>query len=150
MPKAHKDPGEATAEGKWVLMAREQWGDVEPIEGPVAMLVEFLMPIPKSMPKKFHRLVGEGGLAWHEKKPDWDNCLKFVKDCLNGLAWKDDNQVVMVFGWKRYSLSPMTLVHIVSAYDLGAIADMVHRAELMTMRQEHSVGGKTEQGGLFG
>lgn len=36
------------------------------------------------------------------KKPDIDNIVKTVLDALNGLAYKDDNQVVQVLATKRY------------------------------------------------
>lgn len=36
------------------------------------------------------------------KKPDIDNIVKVVLDALNGLAYKDDTQVVRVFAQKSY------------------------------------------------
>lgn len=36
------------------------------------------------------------------KKPDIDNIVKAVLDALNGLAYKDDSQVVQILAAKRY------------------------------------------------
>ena len=35
----------------------------------------------------------ENGGGWYQKKPDIDNIAKAVLDCLNGVAWIDDNSV---------------------------------------------------------
>ena len=62
-----------------------------PVDGPVAMQVEFLFSKPKSWSKK-----KKEEAKWHTSKPDIDNLLKSVKDALNGVAYKDDSQVCMV------------------------------------------------------
>jgi Holliday junction resolvase RusA-like endonuclease len=49
---------------------------------------------------------------WHSKKPDLDNLVKFVKDCLNGIAWKDDAQVVTLAATKKYDENPRTMIEI--------------------------------------
>ena len=36
------------------------------------------------------------------KKPDIDNIIKAVLDALNGVAYKDDTQVVQVMATKKY------------------------------------------------
>jgi len=40
------------------------------------------------------------------KKPDTDNCLKFVLDCLTGLAYTDDSQVCSIDAMKCYDIYP--------------------------------------------
>ena len=39
-------------------------------------------------------------------KPDWDNIGKIISDALNGIAYKDDAQVVSCTVEKRYSNTP--------------------------------------------
>ena len=39
-------------------------------------------------------------------KPDLDNCVKIVADSLNGIAYKDDSQIVSVVADKYYSDTP--------------------------------------------
>jgi Holliday junction resolvase RusA-like endonuclease len=66
--------------------------------GPVALLVALKFHLPDSISKRerMERL-------WHTQTPDADNCLKLVKDALNGVAWDDDRQVVMPIPWKTWT-----------------------------------------------
>lgn len=56
-------------------------------EGAVSLLVEVQRPVPRSKPK---RVTMEPDTF----KPDSDNIGKLVADALNGVAWRDDAQVV--------------------------------------------------------
>lgn len=99
-----------TEEGKFFLLAREQFNQ-NPITGAVDLWVRFFMPIPKSTSKK-NRESMNLGLIRHTKKPDLDNLVKFVKDCLNGLVWKDDSQVCRLEAVKMYGENPRTEIRI--------------------------------------
>ena len=46
------------------------------------------------------------------RKPDIDNVLKVVLDSLNGIAYKDDAQVVAVHGRKIYGNEPKLIIEI--------------------------------------
>ena len=46
------------------------------------------------------------------KKPDADNIMKAVADALNGIAYKDDSQIVNVTIAKWYSDTPRVEVAI--------------------------------------
>ena len=100
-----------TEEGRFMLEAHQQIG--EPMEGPVS--VECIFHIQR--PKGHHGTGKNAGTLkasapeYHTIKPDVDNYLKFVLDCLNGLAWKDDGQVVEVWGWKVYGI-PKTEIEV--------------------------------------
>jgi len=61
-----------------------------------AMLVgiDFLMPRPKSLPKKVKEDV---------KRPDLDKLIRAVLDALTGIFYNDDSQVVQIFAGKRYA-----------------------------------------------
>lgn len=99
-----------TEEGLFLLRAsqsiREQGGMVE---GPVSVLARFVFPVPKSKSRKVRERMLSGEEP-HVKKPDVDNCLKFVLDCLNGEAWKDDASVCEVYALKEYGEEPRTEV----------------------------------------
>ena len=100
-----------TEEGRFMfsIMAQlpEGW---QPIQGPVRLEALFMMPIPCSSNKK--RLDMALGNIRHTKKPDTDNLLKFVKDCANGIIWKDDSQVYSIYATKFYAETPGTTITI--------------------------------------
>lgn len=87
-------------------------------DGAVTVVIEAVFPIPKSWPraKKAEALAGK--LA--PGKPDIDNILKVVLDGLNGIAYEDDKQVVLVQCRKTYSAdaAPGIGVHVMP-YLLG-------------------------------
>ena len=96
-------------DGKWVLLAMSQ---VESrLNGPVVLRCFFEMPIPKSTSGVKTRAMLAGDIQ-HTKRPDLDNLCKMVKDCLNGLAWNDDSQVVKMIAAKGYSQTPRTVVEV--------------------------------------
>ena len=45
-------------------------------------------------PKRLEKATSPDGAIWRPQDPDADNLEKAVWDALNGIAWKDDNQVV--------------------------------------------------------
>lgn len=98
-----------TEEGRWILEAKGQIKAA--IEGAVIATMEFVMPIPKSLRKRDVALL-EAGQYYHTKKPDASNLVKFAEDCLNGLAWKDDSQIVKLTVTKRYGKEPQTKIEL--------------------------------------
>ena len=89
-----------TEEGLWMLEAKQQIP--EKLEGALSLKAGFFFPPLKSWSKKMKTDVENGSNPLHIKKPDLDNLLKFVKDCLNGLAWNDDSQVCKIEAVKCY------------------------------------------------
>ena len=92
-----------TEEGKFFLQAKMQWKE-KPLSGPISIKMTFFIPRPK-----FHFGTGKnaGKLKksapeYPNKKPDLDNYEKFACDCLNGLCWHDDSQIVDSMTRKRY------------------------------------------------
>ena len=83
----------------------------EVFEGPVRLLVEAAMPIPKSWSKKKHHLAVIG-LILPTSKPDGKNILALVEDALNGIVWRDDSQVIKGTWEKVYSDYPRTGVTV--------------------------------------
>jgi Holliday junction resolvase RusA-like endonuclease len=71
----------------------------------------FVMPIPRSRSKSF-REVCRSRDVYHTSRPDLDNLLKFVEDCLNGIAWRDDARVALLDGCKVYGEKPATHIWI--------------------------------------
>lgn len=82
-----------------------------PLEGAVSIEVKFFLPIPKAYTKKKRHLI-ELGVESHIKKPDVDNMLKFLGDCLKTIVFLDDAQVTEIVAQKVYSDHPRTVVTI--------------------------------------
>lgn len=81
-----------------------------PLAGPVGIAVRCYFPIPASVSRK--KREGMAG-AYHTKKPDTDNLLKQVLDCLTRLRfWEDDKQVVHMVASKKYSEIPRWEIEI--------------------------------------
>ncbi len=106
--KAYND--QETEEGRFLFDVKQQYKG-PPLEGPIHLCCWFEMYIPKSTSKKKQVKMATGQVE-HTKRPDLDNLIKFVKDCLNGTAWKDDSQVVSIQAGKRYSETPQTVILI--------------------------------------
>ena len=66
----------------------------QPLEGPLQIMATFYMPRSKSTPK---------WVRWCPQKPDGDNIEKATWDAMGRAGWwKDDKQIVVWTGWKRY------------------------------------------------
>lgn len=93
---------------------RKAYQDADGImfDGAVYVEIEAIFGVQKSASKKQReaRLRGDEIAI---KKPDIDNITKIVLDALNGLAWKDDTQVVSLRVIKgRYEEKPRLLCRI--------------------------------------
>lgn len=84
--------------------AQQAMGGLPPLEGPLAVEMEVVMPISASWPKK-RQAAARDGLEWPTKKPDFDNFQKTV-DALNMVVWIDDGQIVRSKFEKRYGGKP--------------------------------------------
>lgn len=74
------------------------------IEGgkPVTLRIVARFLPPKSTSKKKQKQMMDGEIL-PLKKPDMDNIVKVVADALNGVAYNDDTQIVLVSAKKAYS-----------------------------------------------
>lgn len=70
----------------------------------------FHMPISKT--ERERKKIKPGDL--HIKRPDIDNLIKSVADCMNGIVWKDDSQIVHIGEVRKvYSDNPGIEVEVV-------------------------------------
>ena len=88
-----------------------------PLEGPVVLNVSSYFTVPASWSLKKQRMALDGRLR-PTKKPDVDNVIKSVADSLNGIAWKDDSQIVTVIANKWYSDRPRVDMEIIEFGEL--------------------------------
>ncbi len=68
----------------------------------VSIYLLFKMAVPKSFTKK-KRVSALEGNTRPTKKPDLDNLAKTILDALNGIAYRDDSQIVRLSLEKTYS-----------------------------------------------
>lgn len=92
---------------------KSQWNQNIPLAGPIFLKVVYHMPIPLGT-SKVRRLQMLNQKMFHIKRPDLDNCNKFLEDCLKGIVFEDDSQVVQIHARKIYSEHPRTVVEIES------------------------------------
>lgn len=88
-------------EGLISLAGEQAMAGRDLISGPVHLVVTAIFPIPASWSKK-----RKAEAIWHTGKPDGDNMLKAVGDGLNGIAFKDDSQIVCAKITKQYGDKP--------------------------------------------
>lgn len=94
------------------LEYRQQCGDYMFPEGAVLdMRIAAFYSIPKSASKKKRRQMEEGNIR-PVKKPDMDNVVKSIADSLNGVAYRDDTQIVDCAVRKFYSDKPRVVITI--------------------------------------
>lgn len=79
-------------------------------EGAIEMSMFAFFSVPKSWSKKKQELAYAQEI-YPTKKPDTDNIAK-MKDALNGIAYKDDSQVVKETIIKRYAKTPKLVICI--------------------------------------
>lgn len=81
------------------------------LQGAVCVVLDIRLQVPASWSKKKHAQA-LAGRVYPKTKPDIDNVEKAIFDGLNGVAWRDDVQVVDVVKRKRYSDKPGVKVEI--------------------------------------
>ena len=81
----------------------------KPEEGPLMARIYFGLPIPKSETKA-NKLQMLQKKVFPTKRPDLDNMAKAVLDALNGVAYKDDCQIVTMLSRKNYAEAPYVKV----------------------------------------
>jgi len=104
-----------TEEGKFIAQVLDQIKGHKVFTGPLSVEMAFYKsrPICHYGTGKNSERLKYSAPKWVITKPDIDNYEKFVFDCLNGIAWQDDSQVVSVNSIKAYSETPMTIIRIV-------------------------------------
>jgi len=72
-----------------------------PFDCPLSMELSFVLPRPKSLPRK---------VVYHTKRPDIDNLFKAISDALNGIVYRDDSQIVQLAVEKVYGSEPGVII----------------------------------------
>lgn len=93
------------------LEYQRQCGNACITEGGVHMRIIARFGIPSSASKRKKSAMVCGAIR-PTKKPDCDNIVKIICDALNGIAYKDDAQIVTVYIEKFYATMPSVEVEI--------------------------------------
>lgn len=109
----YKAKEQQTEEQKFMAMLY-QFRPESLIEGAVLLGVRAYLPIPASKPKKWKAEAIAGNIR-PMKKPDLSNIVKFLEDCMNGVFWRDDAQIVgyLPMTGKYYSHAPRWEITVV-------------------------------------
>lgn len=120
--KAHAGYGKKSFNPRFIERETFQWqiksqyNQLKPLGGPVRTNYTFHMPIPEST-SKVRRLQMLNGRMHHIKRPDCTNLLKFYEDCLKGIVFEDDSQVVEINVRKIYDERPRVTIKVEAIYD---------------------------------
>ena len=93
------------------LSFQEKYPNFEILQNALRMDITAFFDIPKSASKKKYLQMIEGKIR-PTKKPDRDNIEKIIGDALNGIAYKDDSQIVEGETKKLYSDNPRVEIKI--------------------------------------
>lgn len=115
-------------EAEVALRGRQAMAGQPPLEGPVTLLIEILVKPPVSWPHK-RRTDAVLGLIYPTGRPDIDNVSKAIMDGLNGVAWLDDSQVVVLVAAKCYSAERHGCKVTITPTPLGMPDDIDYMAD---------------------
>ena len=97
---AYKDKGQRLEEHKLGMLLYDH-RPAKPYEGAVFLSLIAYLALPKSKPKWWKRAALAGEIL-PIVKPDLDNLVKHLKDCMTGIFYLDDKQVVQQQARKAY------------------------------------------------
>lgn len=104
-----KSKEQATAESDLISLLRPHT-PAAPLTGPLAVRIEIRWPFRKS---ERAAVVRAGLDVPHTSKPDLDNAVKALLDCMTRLAfWSDDSQVAALTITKHWSAAPGIAIKI--------------------------------------
>lgn len=81
------------------------------VDGPIAIRIFCIMPIPKSWSQR-EKDAAVAGTKYHITTSDWDNLAKSCCDAFNSIVWFDDKQIVKALICKEYGESPGIIAEI--------------------------------------
>lgn len=82
-----------------------------PTKNPVSIEFEHILPFPETIRKKILKNKFHEEL-FHIKRPDTTNLNKQMEDCLSGIIFVDDKQVIEISGKKVYGLEVGTKIKV--------------------------------------
>ena len=86
------------------LAARDAMAGASPLDGPLEVSIDFVLPRPKSHFTK--RGLRPEAPRYHASKPDGDKLVRCAWDALTGIAFADDSQIAVHRARKLYGEQP--------------------------------------------
>ena len=108
--RTYKAPKQRAAENE-ILETITKVKPSTPLSCPLEVTVDAYLPVPKSF-SRMKKAMALSGEMRPTTKPDADNLGKNILDCMNGLVWEDDRQIVGLMIRKFYSANPRWEVEI--------------------------------------
>jgi Holliday junction resolvase RusA-like endonuclease len=93
-----------------------KYPDFKPLETALRLQLAAYLTIPKSQSQKKKTLMESNDIR-PTKKPDLDNIVKILLDALEKIAFKNDNQFVIIDAFKFYSKRPRLEIEITEVTD---------------------------------
>lgn len=90
-------------------------------EKPVQVSIHAHFLVPKSYTKKKRKAIKQGDLL-PTKTPDIDNIAKIITDALNGVAYKDDKQIVVLSVIKDYVFDYECVAVMIDEYEIDNVS----------------------------
>ena len=101
----------AKYEAQVSTLAKLAMAGMEPMQGPLAVYIKAMLPVPKSFSRVEHQKAVLGRRR-PESKPDADNVAKTICDAMNGVVFADDKQIAYLSVGKFYAEIPRVEVEI--------------------------------------
>jgi Holliday junction resolvase RusA-like endonuclease len=111
-------------EGLVAHAAQQAMAGLPLLEGPLCVGLNLDCQVPASWSGRKQREALAGAIR-PTSKPDIDNVVKAIFDGLNGVAWRDDVQVVYLIVTKRYAAVPCVRVEVSQAACVVPQADLL-------------------------
>lgn len=108
---AYTDPKSRGDIETFIAHARPSAPD-SPLMGALSVNTDVFLPIPASWSKKKIEAALTGDIRPLSSRSDLDNYIKFSLDCMNGMFFGDDHQVVKLSAEKKYSDHPRWEIQI--------------------------------------
>lgn len=102
--QTYKDTDQRIKEDQLIAFLKDFRPD-KLLDGPISLNVIAYLPIPKSKSRKW-KVSAISREILPDKKPDLDNLIKHLKDCMRNIFYHDDRQIVALQAFKYYSLNP--------------------------------------------
>jgi len=82
--------------------------------GPIGLVIEYCFALPKKPSKDQKNLIAENLPVFKDSRPDNDNLTKGLKDCMSGIIYGDDCQVVFTVLTKVYTEKDGINIRVIS------------------------------------